>query len=563
MARTSRKIENTLSKKRSLPVKAALYVRLSNEDNGGKGTDSIHNQLELLLNFVEGIENIEIVETYTDNGRTGTDFDRPEWERMLQDIKEQKVNCIIVKDLSRFARNYLEAGDYLEKIFPFLGVRFIAVNDQFDSEGEIFKEKDLITEFKNLANDYYSKDISKKIMASFNTKKGQGQFIGSMAPYGYILQENHFVIDEPAAAVVRRIFSMKMQGNSFYEIAKVLNQEGIPSPSRYAGERGVKKYKDCSHILWQPQAVSRIIYDRVYIGDMVQGKYNCSIYSKEKQGKRKEESWEIARDAHPAIVDRESFDSIQKIREKNRRAWQDKQGETGYENILEGILVCGICHHVLRRNKDVRKGKAQYYFYCGSAYNYSQIKCDTSSIVDYKIFDTVFRQIKLQIDLAVEVKAVIEQMKKVGRCALQLKKRKQERAQAKEELGRYIYLKTNIYEDMKQGILTKEEFLAAKEKYALRIAELEEELNKKEKELADFEQCMNGSNRWMKAFLHFQGAEELTRDMAVELLEKVEMFGDKRVHIRFRFRNEYDYLMSQIETEEKKGSDECGREVCS
>ena len=563
MARTSRKIENTLSKNRSLPVKAALYVRLSNEDNGGKGTDSIHNQLELLLNFAEEIENIEIVETYTDNGRTGTDFDRPEWERMLQDVKEQKVNCIIVKDLSRFARNYLEAGDYLEKIFPFLGVRFIAVNDQFDSEGEIFKEKDLITEFKNLANDYYSKDISKKIMASFNTKKGQGQFIGSMAPYGYILQENHFVIDEPAAAVVRRIFSMKMQGKSFHEIAKVLNQEGIPSPSRYAGERGVKKYKAYSHILWQPQAVSRIIYNRVYIGDLVQGKYNCSIYSKEKQGKRKEESWEIARDAHPAIVDRESFDNIQKIREKNRRVWQDKQGETGYENILEGILVCGICHHVLRRNKDVRKGKAQYYFYCGSAYNYSQVKCDTSSIADYKIFDTVFRQIKLQIDLAVEAKSVIEQMKKSSRCALQLKKRKQERSQAKEELGRYIYLKTNIYEDMKQGILTKEEFLAAKEKYALRIAELEEELNKKEKELADFEQCMNGSNRWMKAFLHFQGEEELTRDMALELLEKVEMFGDKRVHIKFRFRNEYDYLMSQIETEEKKGSDECGREVCS
>lgn len=563
MARTSRKIENTLSKNTVMPVKAALYVRLSNEDNGGKGTDSIHNQLELLLNFAEGIENIEIVETYTDNGRTGTDFDRPEWERMLSDVKEQKVNCIIVKDLSRFARNYLEAGDYLEKIFPFLGVRFIAVNDQFDSEGKIFKEKDLITEVKNIANDYYSKDISKKIMASFHTKKGQGQFIGSMAPYGYTLRENRFVIDEPAAAVVRRIFSMRMQGKSFYEIAKVLNQEEIPSPSRYAGERGVKKYKGCDHILWQPQAVSRIIYNRVYVGDLVQGKYNRSIYSKEKQGKRNEEIWEVAKDAHPAIVDRESFDSIQKIREKNRKTWQDKQGETGYENILEGILVCGICHHVLRRNKDVRKGKAQYYFYCGSAYNYSQVKCDTSSIADYKIFDTVFQQIKLQIDLAVEAKAVIEQMKKLGHFALKLKRKKQERARAKEELGRYIYLKTNIYEDMKQGILTKEEFLMAKEKYALRIAELEEELNKKEKELADFEQCMNGSNRWMKTFLHFQGAEELTRDMAVELLEKVEMFGDKRVHIKFRFRNEYDYLMSQIETEDKKGSDECGRAVCS
>ncbi len=563
MARTSRKIENTLSKNIVLPVKAALYVRLSNEDNGGKGTDSIHNQLELLLNFAEGIENIEIVETYTDNGRTGTDFERPEWERMLQDVKEKRVNCIIVKDLSRFARNYLEAGDYLDKIFPFLGVRFIAVNDQFDSEGEIFKEKDLITEFKNLANDYYSKDISKKVMASFYTKKGQGQFIGNMAPYGYVLQENHFEVDEPAAVVVRRIFSMKMQGKSFNEIAKVLNQEDIPSPSRYAGEHGVKKYKDCSHILWQPQAVSRILYNRVYVGDLVQGKYNRSIYSKERQGKRKEEIWEITKDAHPAIIDRETFDNIQKIREKNRKAWEDKQGGAGYENILEGILVCGICHHVLRRNKDVRKGKAQYYFYCGSAYNYSQIKCDTSSIVDYKIFDTVFRQIKLQIDLAVETKEVIEQMKKSSRSAMQLKRRKQEKAQAKEELGRCIYLKTSIYEDMKQGILTKEEFLIAKERYASQIAELEENLNKKEKELADFEQYINGSNRWMQAFLHFQGAEELTREMAVELLEKVEMFGDKRVHIKFRFRNEYDYLMSQIETEEKKGSDKCGREVCS
>lgn len=547
MARTSRKIENTLSKNIVALIQAGLYIRLSNEDNGGKGKDSIHNQLELLLNFAEGIENMEIVETYTDNGRTGTDFDRPEWERMLQDVKEKKINCIIVKDLSRFARNYLEAGDYLDKIFPFLGVRFIAVNDQFDSEGKIFKDKDLITEFKNLANDYYSKDISKKIMASFHAKKGQGQFIGSMAPYGYVLQENHFKIDEPAAAVVRRIFSMKMQGKSFSEIAKILNQEEIPSPSRYAGERGMKKYRDCSHILWQPQAVSRIVYNRVYVGDLVQGKYNCSIYSKEKQGKRKEDTWEIAKDVHPAIIDREVFDSIQKEREKNRKVWQEKQGGAGYENILEGILVCGVCHHVLRRNKDVRKGKAQYYFYCGSAYNYSQTKCDTSSIADYKIFDTVFQQIKLQIDLAVETKAVIEQMKKSSQCATQLKRKKQERAQAKEELRRCIYLKTSIYEDMKQGILTKEEFLIAKERYAMQIAELEERLNEKEKELEEFEQCIKGENKWMQAFLHFREAEGLTREMAVELLEKVEMFGDKRVHIKFRFRNEYEYLMSQME----------------
>ena len=562
MARTSRKSEKILPQNTVPVMKAGLYLRLSDEDNGGKGKDSIQNQLELLLDFAEGLEKTEIVETYTDNGRTGTDFDRPEWERMMEDIRKRKIDCVIVKDLSRFGRNYLEAGDYLEKVFPFLGVRFIAVNDHYDSKGEIFREKELITEFKNLANDYYSRDISKKIMAAFRTKKGQGQFIGNMAPYGYILKDNHFIIDETAAAVVRRIFSMKMQGESFVEIAKTLNQENIPSPSRYAGERGVKKYKDCSHILWQPQAVSRILYNPTYVGDMVQGKNNRSIYSKEKQGKRKEEAWEIRKDSHPAIIEREVFQKVQEVKEKNSKTWKDRQGGPGYENILEGILVCGHCQHVMRRNKDVRKGKVQYYFYCGSAYNYTKTECDTSSIIDYKIFDMVLRQIKLQIDLAVEAKSLTEQIKKSSHYTLLIKEKKKAKEQVKEELGRTIYLKTSIYEDLKQGILTKEEFLAAKEKYALRITKLEEELHKKETELEDFEQCINGSNKWMQTFLHFQGEEELTREMAVELLEKVEVFGDKRIHIRFRFRNEYEYLMRQLEAEDKGQGGAHERAVC-
>ena len=562
MARTSRKGEKILSQNTVPVIKAGLYLRLSDEDNGGRGKDSIHNQLELLLDFAEGLEKTEIVETYTDNGRTGTDFDRPEWERMMEDIRKQKINCVIVKDLSRFGRNYLEAGDYLEKVFPFLGVRFIAVNDHYDSKGEIFRERELITEFKNLANDYYSRDISKKVMSAFRTKKGQGQFIGNMAPYGYILKDNHFIIDETAAAVVRRIFSMKMQGASFVEIAKTLNQENIPSPSRYAGERGVKKYKNCRDILWQPQAVSRILYNPTYVGDMVQGKNNRSIYSKEKQGKRKEEAWEIRKDSHPAIVEREIFQKVQEVKEKNSKTWKDRQGGAGYENILEGILVCGHCQHVMRRNKDVRKGKVQYYFYCGSAYNYSHTECDTSSIIDYKIFDMVLRQIKLQIDLAVEAKSLTEQIKKSSHYTLLLKEKKKAKEQVKEELGRTIYLKTSIYEDLKQGILTKEEFLAAKEKYALRITKLEEELHKKETELEDFEQCINGSNKWMQTFLHFQGEEELTREMAVELLEKVEVFGDKRIHIRFRFRNEYEYLMRQLEAEDKGQGGAHERAVC-
>lgn len=592
MARTSRK-QGKAAEQTTIPaMKTALYVRLSNEDNGGRSEDGIDNQLELLLDFIRRLEDmeilpgnrhkpsgrkvenrkdtyipsgahvpsgkkVEIIETYVDNGRTGTDFDRPGWERMIADAKAGRINCIIVKDLSRFGRNYLEAGDYLEKIFPFLGVRFIAVNDQYDSVGEIFPRKELITEFKNLANDYYSKDISKKIMSAFRAKKEQGQFIGSKAPYGYILENNRYVIDEAAADVVKRIFEMKTEGMSAYKIAGILNQEGVPSPSRYAGEQGAKKYKNCRHILWQQEAVSRILYNRAYVGDLVQGKYNRSIYSRERRGKKEEDAWEVLEGTHPAIVDRNVFEQVQEIREKNRKAWRDRQGGPGYGNVLEGILVCGVCHRAMWRNKEVRNGKASYYFFCGSAYGHSQAKCNTSSTVDHKIFDMVLKQIRLQIDLAVEVGSLLEQMKKSDTYGAVYQEKKEATGRIRNELGRYVYLKTSIYEDMKQGILTKEEFLAAKERYAGEISRMETELNEKERELEEFEMYMGGENRWLKAFLDFRDTGELTREMAVNLLEKVEVFEDKRIHIRFRFRNEYEYLMSRL-AERGEG---CGRTV--
>ena len=592
MARTSRK-QGKAAEQTTIPaMKTALYVRLSNEDNGGRSEDGIDNQLELLLDFIRRLEDmeilpgnrhkpsgrkvenrkdtyipsgahvpsgkkVEIIETYVDNGQTGTDFDRPGWERMMEDAKAGRINCIMVKDLSRFGRNYLEVGDYLEKIFPFLGVRFIAVNDQYDSEGEIFPHKELITEFKNLANDYYSKDISKKIMSAFRAKKEQGQFIGSKAPYGYILENNRYVIDEAAADVVKRIFAMKTEGMSAYKIAGILNQEGISSPSRYAGEQGAKKYKNCGHILWQQEAVSRILYNRAYVGDLVQGKYNSSIYSRERRGKKEEDAWEVLEGTHPAIIDRNVFEQVQEIREKNRKAWKDRQGGPGYGNVLEGILVCGVCHHAMWRNKEVRNGKVSYYFFCGSAYGHSQTKCNTSSIVDYKIFDMVLKQIRLQIDLAIEADSLLEQMKKSDTHAAVYQEKKEVAGRIRNELGRYVYLKTSIYEDMKQGILTKEEFLAAKERYAGKISKLEMELNEKERELKEFEKYMGGENRWLKAFLGFRDAKELTREMAVNLLEKVAIFEDKRIHIRFRFRNEYEYLMSRL----AERGERCGRAV--
>ncbi len=547
MARTSRKQEKSLPCDSIPAIKVALYVRLSNEDNGGKGKDSISNQCEFLQKFAECFENTEIIDVYVDNGRTGTDFERPEWERLMKDIRKQKINCIIVKDLSRFARNYIEAGDYLEKIFPFLGVRFIAVNDQYDSANELFHEKDLITEFKNLANDYYSKDISKKILSAFEAKKRQGKYIGNKAPYGYELKSNKLVVDEWAARVVRKIFAWKMQGVSSYEIAMRLNQENESSPSKYAKEKGIKKYRNSKDVLWQQQAVNRILYNRVYIGDLVQGRYNKSIYSKETFEKKDMDTWKIAEGTHEAIIDRKLFYQIQEIKEKNRRIWKARQGKPGYGNVLEGILVCGICHRALKRSKEIRNGKIRYYFYCRYIYDHTQSKCNTSGVADYKIFDTVLKQIQLQIKLVVQLETMMLQNKENNDFTSEYQIIKQEWNQVKRELDRQVYLKTRIYEKMKQGILTQEEYLIEKKKYMVIISGLETQLRQKEKEIKESGQCVVEQNRWLKLFRHFSEATELTREMAVGLLERVEVFGDKRIHIQFRFKGEYEYLKSILD----------------
>lgn len=548
MARKSRKQTAALSGGaalgRSAPVKLGLYARLSNEDNGGKGKDSIENQLALLDRFAEKIEQAEIISTYVDNGWTGTDLHRPQWERLMEDVRAKKIDCILVKDLSRFVRDHLEAGDYLEKIFPFLGVRFIAVNDQYDSAGELFSEKDLVVEFKNLANDYYSRDISKKILSAFQAKKSQGLFIGNKAPYGYILKNGHFVIDEPAAEVVRRIFAMRMEGVSFYRIAKRLDQDGVPSPSSYAKGRGVERYKDSPQILWQPQAVSRIAHDRTYVGDLVQGKYDRSIYSTKGQKKRKEEDWDVTRDAHRAIIEREVFERVQEMRRTDQGAWSGKKRGPAYENVLQGILVCGTCGRLMRRTKEVRRGRTRYYFYCASAYDRPWEGCSRSCIVDHKIFDLVLEQVRLQVDLAVEAEAFRKRMERAGAAPDQHIRQKEELARAKGELERCIYQKMDLYRQMKQGILTKERFLEEKEGYALQVKSLKKEIEEQQQAIEALERSIHLEDRWLNAFLAFRDAKELTRDMAVELLEKVQVYGDERVHIRFKFRDGHGDRMS-------------------
>ena len=238
--------------------RTAAYVRLSVEDSGKPGADTIEGQKNLLLRFIEDDPTLTLYRLFCDNGRTGTDFQRPEFEKLMDAVKRGEVDCIVVKDLSRFGRNYKETGNYLERIFPFLGVRFIAVNDGFDTLTAQRGADGYLVPLKNLINEVYSKDISKKSGSALAAKQKNGDFIGAWAPYGYRKQPDNprkLEPDETMAPVVRQIFRWRAEGVSVTQIARRLNDEGVPSPSAYLYNTGVCKTEKYNGVIWYVQTV--------------------------------------------------------------------------------------------------------------------------------------------------------------------------------------------------------------------------------------------------------------------------------------------------------------------
>ena len=275
---------------------ADLYLRLSKEDGDKEESDSITNQKELILDYLKTMEDIKIHEIRVDDGYSGVNFDRPAFQQMLEDIKTGKVDCVITKDLSRFGRNHIEVGKYLEKIFPYLGVRFIAINDNYDSAKSDTQTDNIIIPFKNLINDAYCRDISIKIRSNLEVKRKKGDFVGAFAPYGYRKSEadkNRLQIDEEAAETVRRIFRMYLQGSSAYRIAEVLNGEDMLTPMDYKKERGSAFYTGFKKNLkskWSHVHVLRILGNPVYMGTLIQGKDTTPNYKVKKKVKKEEEN---------------------------------------------------------------------------------------------------------------------------------------------------------------------------------------------------------------------------------------------------------------------------------
>ena len=377
---------------------AALYLRLSKDDveeGGAKSeSNSIANQRELLRSFVKSQPDIQIFDIYVDDGYSGGNFDRPEFKRMTTDIEAGKVNCVIVKDLSRFGREYIEAGRWIEKTYPALNVRFISVTDQFDSKTADFSEKSFVVPIKNFVNESYCRDISGKVRSHQKIKREKGEFIGAFAPYGYCKDpenKNCLVIDSYAADIVRKIFSWKIDGFSLGAIAEKLNVRYVQSPKEYKKANG-ENYNSGFHSSdtpkWSAVQIKRILTNEVYIGNMVQGKQERISYKVKQRLDKPESEWVKVENTHPAIIRQSDFDVVQKLLQYDGRASKTLDSA----NFFSGFVFCGDCKTSMIRRVNQYKGKKKAFYIC-------QTKNKGGDCTRHSIPEEVLKRIVLSMNI--------------------------------------------------------------------------------------------------------------------------------------------------------------------
>lgn len=524
----------------SISFQAAVYLRLSREDgdvaDGAKAvSNSIANQNELVTDYLKSHPEITVVSTYTDDGFSGVNFERPEFQRMLSDIREGKINCVIVKDLSRFGRNYIESGRYIEKIFPMLGIRFIAITDGYDSLNEAMGS-DMIIPFKNLINDAYCRDISIKIRSHMDIKRRNGEYIGAFAAYGYMKDEqnrNHLVVDDYAADVVRDIYTMKLCGMSQQAIADKLNADGILSPLQYkrsTGNRYESGFDKGVKPRWSYNAVLRILKNEVYTGTVVQGKRTTPNYKIKKRIHVDESEWIRVEDMHDAIVSQEEYRLVQELLLRDTRVSPD-QSEVFP---LAGMLFCGDCGEPMVR-KTVPAGGKRYVYYVCSGNKKDKNKCSSHSISEAKLTTGVLNVVKACIGKTIALYDAIEIVEKSPEMKPDIAKYESRIQKLREESENCAKRKKNLYEDYKDSILSKEEYDMLKDQYQGQMDEVERSIAKLEAERDGI--LANGSvkQEWIDKLRKYKDKKTLDRELTTFLIDKVEILSGDKIQVSLRF----------------------------
>lgn len=531
--------------------KAAIYVRLSKEDgdvsDASKAeSNSISNQKELIKDFLKDKQDIVIVSERVDDGYSGVNFERPAFQLMLEDIKQGKVDCVVVKDLSRFGRNYIESGRYIEKIFPMLGVRFIAINDNYDSLTGKSQTDEIVIPFKNLINDAYCRDISIKIRSHLDVKRRKGEFIGSFTIYGYAKDEhdhNKIVIDDYAAGVVRDIYQWKISGMSQQRIADKLNDMGVLSPAEYKKSCGIKysaNLQTKKQAIWSAVAITRILTNESYTGTLIQGKVTTPNYKVKKTVIKDEEDWVVIPNAFEAIITKEQFDMVQEILKKDTRVAPDKKSVY----LFSGIAVCGDCGRQMSRKVSTVAGKKYVYYMCSA--NKKEGVCSSHRIREDELEKAVVTYLNSYIDELENIQHFLEFIDKLPYQEVNVKRLNMRIVQLEEDAQKYEKLKVSVYEDLKDELISKEEYISMKQEFEKRRRAALDSIAQIKIEIETLASRNGKHHEWIESFLANKGIEKLERNVVVELIDYIKIYEDKRIEIVFRYADNYKEILNQI-----------------
>ena len=473
MARKSKYSSNeNIANKKMWSV--ALYIRLSqeDEDNGTEKqeSNSVTSQKTLLSEFVDTHDDLIVYDTYIDDGFTGTDFNRPSFQKLIEDMRNGNINCVIVKDLSRLGRNYIEVGNYIEQVFPLFNIRFIAINDGVDSFKNPASTNTILVPFKNLINDEYARDTSIKIKSSLEGKKKKGEFIGAFPSYGYIKDpknKNRLIIDEVAAQVVRKIYDWYVnEGLGKVSICHKLNDMGIINPTGHKKIELGQNYnnyatKDNTYT-WTPSTIRNILSNEVYIGHTVQGKRRVKSYKIHKVEVVPKEEWVKVENTHEPIIDKETFEKAQYINKKDIKVSQ----KTGKLSIWAGILKCKDCGRAMNKKSSTNKrGNTYEYYICSTYRKKSNNLCSKHTVKVDKLEKAVLQAINLHIDLLINTEEIIKRIN--DSCFRNTKNENIENMiiAKQNDISKISNFKRNLYEDWKNEDITRKEYLEYKHKY--------------------------------------------------------------------------------------------------
>jgi len=554
------RIRKSLQEGKKTKWNIALYIRLSKED-GNDESLSVSNQRKILADYLMNNwseEDYFLVDTYADDGLTGTDTNRENFMRMRQDIVDGKVNCVIVKSLARAFRNLADQQKFLEEFLPLHKARFINLGTPFI---DTFVNPNSVSGFevpiRGMFNEQFAAATSEEIRKTFNMKRKRGEFIGSFAPFGYKKDpknKNKLLVDEEAAQVVRDIFNWFLYGVeskadqgslSINGIARELNERGVPSPITYKKQKGLKYQNPNNRFetsVWTGTTVGFILRNQMYIGDMVQGRQRVISYKIHKQMKTTEDEWFIKENTHEAIIESEQFEAVQQVLLRDTKTAPGKK--TLY--LFSGFLKCADCGRALHRRSNTKFS----YYYCRTSQQSARI-CEPRSIREDLLNDVVLSAIQMQISLIEDMEQMIDKINHAPVIINQSDRLNSDLEKKKSELTKNRRISDLLYTDWRSGDISRDEYLRIKSDYAAKNDQLESAIQKIESERQFMSQGVTSENSYFKGFLQHKNVTELTREVLVELVDSIAVHEDRSVEINFSFQDQFQRINEFIENNQQ------------